>query len=107
MSVSVKPEDRHAKRMLVLIPVVMGFALLLMVLLSQSHAPAHSVRAIPVAPSVARPLPAPTAAKAPPPVELVTTKPSRLAPQSERIWKLRVLGVEVFQYVSKVEGPRK
>jgi len=107
MNVSVKPEDRNAKRMLVLIPVVMGFALLLMVLLSQRHAPAHSVRAIPVAATVARPLPAPAAAKAPPPVELVATKSSPLALQSERIWRLRVLGIAVFQYVSKVEGPRK
>jgi len=73
------------------------------VLFSQSHAAAHQ-------PSHFTPIASPTipvqaAVVAPTPIA-TTAIPSTVL-RSERIASLRVFGVTVFRYVTRMEGPRK
>ncbi len=80
------------------------------VLLSQSHAAAHQtsqpgeiVHPVPIAPPA---IPAIAAVAAPSPIA-TTAAISSTVLRSERIASLRVFGVTVFRYDTKVEGPRK
>jgi hypothetical protein len=76
------------------------------VLFSQSHTAAHqSPRLTTIAPPAMPVMPVQAAVAAPTPIA-TTAIPSTVL-RSERIASLRVFGVTVFRYVTRIEGPRK
>jgi len=101
----------------VLVGVAILGSLLVLFLLSQppdaAHPSSHFSGAI-ATPTIPRPTLVP-AVVAPKPIAApvapiaVATAPAGPSPvlRSERVWRLRVFGITVFRYDTKVEGPRK
>ncbi len=94
----------------VLMVAVAASGVALFVLPSQSHAamiapPAPGTHLAPIAPPAMPVMPAQAAVSAPTPMA-TTAIPSTVL-RSERIASLRVFGVTVFRYVTRIEGPRK
>lgn len=83
----------------VLMVAVAASGVALFVLPSQSHAAMIAPPAMPV-------MPAQAAVAAPTPM-VTTAIPSSTVLRSERVSSLRVFGVTVFRYVTRIEGPCK
>ena len=95
----------------VLMVAVAGSGVVLSVQNSQSHAamiapPAPGTHLAPIALPAMPVMPAQAAVAAPTPIATTATIPSTVL-RSERIASLRVFGVTVFRYVTRMEGPRK